>query len=420
MKKIVILAAAALCCATGFAQKANVNNAKKQLSMETPDYGKARQLIREALENEETKNDANTYVVAGLIGYTQADKMNMDQMLGGNIDEAVKGAAVVESFDYYVKADELGYVQVVKKGVPQVDKKTGAPVMDTKIRKQVAVKMLDYYNRQDLIKYGIYLNDNKDYLGAYEAFKRHLDMPDMDMFDAKQKAKMPKDSIYHQYKYYAALFAVQAEMHDQAITLLEELQNGTYEPLVCAQFLYQEYVNVKDTANFIRVLQQSMVKFPSEPWFLQNLINHYIFSNQEQAAIDYLNEAIKLDPSIAQYYLIRGNLNENQGHYNEALADFAIALEKDPKMADAEAGKGRVYYNQAVKLNEAAAYLDGKEYKKALDEMNGLFRQSMPYFENAHKMEPTNRDYMITLKTLYYRFEMTAEYEAIQNEIDNL
>ena len=90
-------------------------------------------------------------------------------------------------------------------------------------------------------------------------------------------------------------------------------------------------------------------------------------------------------------------------------------------MADAVAGKGRVYYNQAVKLNEAAALIsDNKEYKKALDEMNEVFRQSLPFFEEAHRMDPENRQYMQVLKGLYYRFHMDKEYDAISEEMNKL
>ena len=93
----------------------------------------------------------------------------------------------------------------------------------------------------------------------------------------------------------------------------------------------------------------------------------------------------------------------------------------DPKMADAMAGKGRVYYNQAVKLNEAAAMIsDNKEYKKALDEMNAVFKQSLPFFEKAHEMAPEERSYLQTLKGLYYRFGMDAEYEAVSEKLNNL
>ena len=85
------------------------------------------------------------------------------------------------------------------------------------------------------------------------------------------------------------------------------------------------------------------------------------------------------------------------------------------------AGKGRVYYNQAVKLNEAAALInDNKEYKKALEKMNEVFAKSLPFFEEAHKMAPEERQYMQILKGLYYRFHDDAKYNAIDAELNNL
>ena len=103
------------------------------------------------------------------------------------------------------------------------------------------------------------------------------------------------------------------------------------------------------------------------------------------------------------------------------MKDFENALAIDPTLADAEAGKGRVYYNQAVKMNEAAALIsDNKEYKKALDEMNEVFRKSLPYFEKAHEMDPQDRNYMQILKGLYYRFHMDDKYNAISEELNNL
>lgn len=186
------------------------------------------------------------------------------------------------------------------------------------------------------------------------------------------------------------------------------------------QFLYQEYKAKEDTANYVRVLQDAVERFPQEPWFLQNLINHYIFSNQTAEAITFLEKAIEREPNVAQYHLIKGNLDENQGNYDAAMADFDQALAIDPKLADAEAGKGRVYYNQGVKMNEEAAYIsDGKAYKKALEDMNAMFKKSLPFFEKAHELDPENRDYMITLRTLYYRFDMKAQYEAINDKINN-
>ena len=413
MKKTLIMAALVLISAGCFAQKANVKKAKNLALQETPDFSGARAAINEALTNEETKDLADTWYTAGLIGYQELSKENEKTYLGQARDEKRAGEAVVESFDYWMKAADLA-------GQKVLDKKGNEVLADKKTYALLQKKVLEYYKNQELVKYGIYLNDQRDFATAYGVFQRHLSIPELSLMqNEKLQKEMPKDSIYDQYKYYTAIFAIQAEMHPEAIAVLEEMKDGNYEAITVNQFLYQEYVNVQDTANYVRVLQDAVVRFPQEPWFLQNLINHYIFSGQEQEAINYLEQAIAREPNVAQYHLIKGNLNENQKNYEAALADFDRALAIDPTMADAEAGKGRVFYNQAVKMNEDAALIaDAKEYKKALEEMNAMFRQSMPFFEKAHELAPDNRDYMITLRGLYYRFDMTDKYNAINEELN--
>ena len=412
MKKSLFLAALVLVSAGCFAQKNPlVKKAKSYAMSETPDFGAARSAIEEAISSAPS---AETYYWAGMIGYQELQQENYSQMMGKGVNQAKAGIAVEESYNYWLKADELAMI-------PTLDKK-GREVVDQKTRNNIAKKMLEYYKQQELVKYGIYLNEQKDYDGAFQAFKMHISIPELAMMqEPKLQKEMPRDTTYVQYQYYAAIFAVQAERHEEAVALLEQLKDGEYEGVSVNQFLYQEYVALKDTAKFVATLQHAINRFPQETWFLQNLINYYIYSGQEQTAVDYLAQAIEKEPNVAQYHHIKGNLNENLGHYEEALKDFDNALAIDPKLADAMAGKGRVYYNQAVKLNEAAALIsDNKEYKKALDEMNEVFRKSLPFFEEAHKMDPQDRNYMQILKGLYYRFHMDDKYNAISEELNNL
>ncbi len=412
MKKSLFLAALVLISAGCFAQKNPlVKKAKSYMMAETPDFPSARTYIADAIEQAPT---AETYYWAGMIGYQELTQENYNQMMGKGVNQAKAGAAVEESYKYWLKADELAMI-------PTLDKK-GREVVDQKTRNNISKKMLEYYKGQELVKYGIYLNEQKDFEGAYNAFKMHVAIPDLAMMqEPKLQKEMPRDTTYIQYKYYAAIFAVQSELHEDAIALLNELKDGDYEAISVNQFLYQEYVAVKDTANFVATLQNAVVRFPQEPWFLQNLINYYIFSGQEQVAVEYLAKAIEREPNVAQYHHIKGNLDESLGNYDAALKDFDEALRCDPTLADAMAGKGRVYYNQAVKLNEAAALInDNKAYKKALEEMNEVFRKSLPFFEEAHKMAPEDRQYMQVLKGLYYRFHMDAEYNAINEKLNSL
>ena len=414
MRKTLLMAALVLISAGCMAQKANVNKAKSLILSETPDYDQARQLIGAALANEETKNQANTWYVAGLIGYQQDVQANRMALLNQPLDQDQVGQAIMESYDYWVKADEIAMT-------PTLDKK-GREVVDTKTRNNIVKKMLEYYQNQEFIKYGVHLNEQRDFKGAYNVFMRHLKMRDLPMMqEDKLQSQMPKDTIYEQYEYYAALFAIQAKMHNEAIAVLEDLKNGEFEAIAVNQFLYQEYMEeVKDTVNAVRVLQEAMVRFPQEPWFLQNLINYYIFSKQEDKAIEYLNQAIEREPGVAEYHLIKGNLSANQGNNAEALTEYDRALEINPMLAEAHAGKGRVHYNEASKIIEEATYIqDAKAYKAALNKASDKLKESLPFFEKALEVAPDNREYMVILKGIYYRLHMDDKYEAMQDMLNN-
>ncbi|MBQ8100137.1 MAG: tetratricopeptide repeat protein [Paludibacteraceae bacterium] len=416
MKKLFLMTAVVLVSAGCFAQKSNVNKAKNlSAAYENPDFRGARSAIEEALEDPTTKDLANTWYVAGLVGYNEYQFYSVQAAMGTPMDEMKAGAAVSESYDYWLKADAMSQIPNEKGKV------------DMKIRKQIREKMLEYFQKYLLVNYGLQYYDKRNYDMAYEMFMKHFSIPELEMMqDEKIKSQIVKDTTYYTYYYYAGRMAYEAKRYDEAIAIFEnmnkpEVRNVAKESdvIFANEFMYQCYVDQKDTANFVRVLQESMVRFPSESWFLQNLINYYIVSGLEQLALQYLEQAIQREPNVAQYHHIKGNLDENLGNYEAALADFDAALAIDPKLSDAMAGKGRVYYNQAVKINEEAGYIqDAKEYKKKLEEMNAMYRKSLPFFEEAHKISPETRDYMIVLKGLYYRFGMDAEYQAINDELN--
>ena len=412
MKKSLLLAALVLIGTGCYAQKSPLlKKVKSSIMTETPDYNAARTTIEEAIASEP---NTETYYWAGMIGYQEVTAENYNQLMGKGVNQLKAVDAVIESIDYWIKADEFAMV-------PTLDKK-GREVVDQKTRNSISKKILEYYKNQELVKYGSYLDEIKDFERGYQAFSRYVAIPDLAMMqNEKMQKEMPRDTIYLQCKFFAALFAIQTDRHEEAAKMLSEMKDSEWQPIRINQFLYQEYVELKDTAKFLATLQEAIEKFPQEQWFLKNLINYYIYSGQEQQAVDYLSQVIAREPNEAQYYLIRGGLNANIGRYDDALADYDNALKLDPTLAEAEAGKGRVYYNQAVKLNEDAALIsDNKAYKKALDEMNEVFRKALPYFEKAHELAPEDPDYMDALKRLYYRFGMDDKYMEISEKLKSL
>ena len=146
MKKSIFLAALVLISAGCFAQKANVSKARGLADAETPDFVGARATIAEALQNDETKDQANTWYVAGYIGYKEFENGNNKRIIGQHIDINQWGEAVMESLNYWDKAYELAMI-------PTYDKK-GKAKYDTRTPKNIVTKVAEYFQFQPLIASG--------------------------------------------------------------------------------------------------------------------------------------------------------------------------------------------------------------------------------------------------------------------------
>lgn len=81
MKRVLLTVALCVAASVSFAQKKAVNEAQSIAKGSTPDFSEARTLIKGALENPETKDDAKTWYVAGFIEDQQFSNERTKQVL---------------------------------------------------------------------------------------------------------------------------------------------------------------------------------------------------------------------------------------------------------------------------------------------------------------------------------------------------
>jgi tetratricopeptide (TPR) repeat protein len=414
MKKSIFLAALVLIGASCFAQKANVSKARNLADAETPDYAGARAAIKDALVNDETKDQANTWYVAGYVGYKEFDVTNLNRQMGRNIDVMKWGAAVQEAIEYWDKAYELALV-------PTYDKK-GKAKYDTRTPKSILPKLQEFYLHQPLIIAGFTAYENNDPSTAFDMFVAHCNMPEMKIIqdNPEEAAKMLRDSSYYTCLYYAGRFAYEAERYDEAIATLERMNsehadaNALRKEVIFAnEYIYQIYLEQGDTVNAVASIKKSIDLFPEESWFMQNLINLYINSGQEDKAIEYLDIAINREPNVGQYYNSKGSILARIGRFDESFKAFEQAIAIEPNNALFLETLGFAYVDLGNKLNDDAAYLDAKEYAKAKVEIDKAYMNALPYFEKAYELEPDNYDFKRSLRSLYYRLGMNDKYEAL-------
>ena len=416
MKKSIFLAALVLVSAGCFAQKSNVSKARALADSETPDYAGARAAIEEALANDETKAVANTWYVAGYVGYKEFDAANLNRQMGRNIDVEAWGKAVYESVGYWNKAYELALI-------PTYDKK-GKEKYDTRTPKNILPKLQEYFNYQPLIIAGFTAYENGNPSLAYDMFVTHCNLPESKIFQnyPDEAAKLLVDTSFYTCLYYAGRFAYEAQRYEEAIATLERMnsehanKNALRKEIIFAnEYIYQIYIEQGDTVKAIESIQKSIDLFPEEPWFMQNLINLYINSGQEDKAVEYLDIAINREPNVGQYYNSKGSILARIGRFDESFAAFAKAIELEPNNALFLESLGFAYVDLGNKLNDDAAYLDNKAYAKAKVEIDAAFKNALPYFEKAYELEPDNDSFKRSLRSLYYRLGMNDKYEALED-----
>ena len=414
MKKSIFLAVLVLISAGCFAQKKNVSTARSLADAETPDYAGARAAIAEALQNDETKNLANTWYIAGFIGYKEFETNNLKRQMGQNIDIDQWGAAVYESVNYWNKAYELALV-------PTYDKK-GKAKYDTRTPKSILPKMTEYFLFQPMIAAGFNAYEANNPSLAYDMFVAHCNIPDSKIMqdNPEELAKLLRDSSYYTCLYYAGRFAYEAKRYEEAIATLKRMNsehanaNALRKEIIYAnEYIYQIYIEQKDTVNAVEFIKGCIDLFPEEPWFMQNLINLYINSGQEEKAIEYLDIAIAREPNVGQYYNSKGSILARIGRFEESFKAFEQAIAIEPNNALFLETLGFAYVDLGNKLNDDAAYLDAKAYAKAKVEIDAAFQKALPYFEKAYELEPDNYDFKRSLRSLYYRLGMDDKYAAL-------
>ena len=407
MKRVLLTVALCVAASASFAQKKVVNEAQSIAKGSNADFGEARTLIKGALENPETKDDAKTWYVAGFIEDQQFNAERAKQILGQQPNEPVMYEALYGILPYFQKAYELDQLPNEKGKVkPKYTKD---------------IKSILSANHVYLFNGGAYYFDKQEYKKAYDFFNQYVEISELPMFAGTQTAE--KDSTFMTVQFYAAAAASLAKDSRLAIAALERAKNTPYRQYDVYQYLCYEYGEARtaqDSVMLEKTFEEGMQVFPDSAFFLNNLINTYIYSNRNEKALEMLNVAIQKNPNDANLYNVMGRVYETGlKDYANAEKNFQIALEKDPNLTDALSNIGRIYYNQGVnKLSEANMINDCKKYQEELSMAKDLFKKALPYYKKAHEAEPEKMDNMIALRGIYYNLNMGPELEAIEAEMN--
>ncbi|MDL2262159.1 tetratricopeptide repeat protein [Bacteroidales bacterium OttesenSCG-928-I21] len=402
MKKFILTGFLLLSAVLMYGQKSKVNAAQNQANALPPELEKAEANIKEALQDPTSKDDAKTWYVAGYIYEKKIEEEQKKTITGGQDDKKVRGESVNKAYDYFLKAYDLDQLPDEKGKIK--------PKYDKDIVSYMKTFPPEFFN------YGVLLYGEKDYKGAIDTWERYLNMPNLP-FMKNQGIGADSDSLYIYTTFYTATASVLMDDHDKAIKYLEKVKDK-YSINESYQLLSQQYLAKKDTVGYFNTIQKGFEKYPTNVFFLESLVNYYIYFNENvDGALNYLSEAIKVNPNMPQYYYVRGSIYEVKKDDEKALADFKKALSLDKNSAGANAGIGRYYYKKGEdQMDIANNTRDMKQAKVESDKAKEIYKEAVPYFEKAREQNPTDSDNLRLLKSLYYKIyqdENNANYKEI-------
>ncbi len=387
MKRLALFAILTFSLSAVYAQKGKVSAASGY--METNDLEAAKKSIDLALEHEKSINWPKTYVVAAKI-YTELAKAGQDA-------DGIKKAV-----DFYKKAIEL-------------DQKGDAKGKNIgKYQKEIKLQLTFF--KPDLTNSGIEGFNTNDFNKALYAFENVLYFNDLPMF---QEEAPGVDTVI---VYNCALAAYNAKDWPKAEKFFNLTIDYKYgeNPGDAILLLDQVYDATGDSIKAAENLKRGFELFPEDERILTTLIQYYLDTEQNDAALEYLNTAIEKDPENPSFYYARGVLFESIDK-DKAIENYKSCLEIDDKFFNSLYNLGVIFYNKGVEQqNVANDKTTTKEFNAAMKVANEYWEQSLPYMEKAHEVQPEEAAVLETLKGLYYRFERMDKYNEVKAKLEAL
>lgn len=391
MKKLLCAVALGLMTTAGaFAQIANVKAAEKIAeSGDKADFNEARRLIKEALANDETKNDPYTWYVAGLIDRENFNVEQKKSLLDASADKTPMYVALANVIPTWLQVYTLETAD--GKGKLKYSKKVKEALL------------VDY---QQLLNAGSYYFDQKKYAEAADVFDKFLDVKRSALF-ADEKAVSEIDSQAMNIAYYAIASAYTANEYGKAIEMNKKFGDIALNKKELLQMVAASYLANKDSVGVFPILIEGDKIAPEIPFFLANIVTIYQNQGKEDEAIKYLESKLAANPSDAMALLMTGTLHERTD-LKKALEWYYKAAKANPEDFNANLYLGQALYNSAAKLYENSNIT--AEQSAVADK---LLKAAIPALEIAYKSNPDNVKGL--LGSIYYQQKMDDKKTAIDN-----
>lgn len=419
MKNLLIVLLSVTFSIASFAQDADKmrKDAEKAISKLSSDpAGNSAEILsaianlKTAFEDDNVKSNAKNWVSAG----KALNKLTNEEFKAKTLDPNYQLAAptsAVDAFNMFKGAAALG---------------------DKKRAKDIGYGLEESENH--LNNYAIFAYQAQDFKKAYNNFSASVEAYDL-LKSMGKESRLEADGLLMDQYFFTAVSAYYDNQIDVAKPYLMKLSEmGSTEAFVY-EGLYKVYAE-SDEEKALAYLSQGREMAPDDTGLLFAEINHYLKKGELDILIGKLKTAIEKEPDNVSIYTTLGSvydqLNQKEmeagnkekaaEYFDEAKSYYEQVLAKEPTNFDAKYSIGALYYNKAAtyveKLNTLAADLTPagmKAYDDTKADMDGLFSEALPYFQEAEKLNGEDRNTIIALKEIHARLndiESSNKYKA--------
>lgn len=409
MKKSLILTAIALMStAPLFGQEKLVKEVERMVSKDDANLQQARELIAPALTNPESAEKVRTWYVAGLVEEKDVERGYIAQQMQKQVDMNAFYEAVYNMATYYLKADALD-----RKPDEDGD-------VDRKYEDELKTAFNNYY--LFLVNGGAEHLNNNHFQKAHDFFTAFLKVKALPFFEGTKVAE--QDSLAMEIGFFNAYTATQIKDNTEgAIKDLLAIKDTPYRQEDVYQLLSSTYLQIQDTLNYQKTLEEGAKLFPNSGYFLGNTINLLLTQNKYTEAKEYLQKVLASEVGNKEmYYNALADIYAQEGDKVKAEETYKKAIEIKPDYASAVMGIGRLYYNEALRVtSEATENINDAKKMKELDaKAKELFKKALPHLEKAVSLDATNKEYLLALRNIYYNLKMMDAYNEIEEKLKSL
>ena len=400
MKRVLFSMVLLLAASFIFAQEKNVKEAKSIAGGVNPDFAKAEQLINQALTNPETKDNAETWDVAGFIQKRRSEKEMEKAYLRKPYDTLQVYNSALDMCKFYLKCDALAEIPNEKGKVKNKFRKANSSAI--------------FAERGNLINGGIqFFNQDKN-KEALEFFAAYVDVAANPMFEKENLLKT--DTVLPQIAYYASLAAAKMEDYASVLKYAPYAQDDKEVGKYAMEFVSTALKAEGDTVKWIASLQEGIQKHPEHPFFFGHLIDYYSNNNKYDEAMLFADDMLAKDPHNTFYLYVKGYLYHNMKNYDKAIEFYQKTIEVDPKYAEAYSNLGFIYCLQAQDFSEQATTdVNDPKYKTEQNTLRSFYEKAKPNYEKARELKPDQQDLWLNgLYRVYYNLQMGPEFDEIE------